>query len=100
MPRKVSSATTSPPKAMTSVLPRNAWTYGAAARIHGTNNFESNLIAALGALPSSRAEFARHDVRRRLVMAMVEANAVETTRAAANESFGEAGQGCVGVVAR
>ena len=36
MPRKVSSATTSPPKAMTKVLPRNAWMYGAAERIHWT----------------------------------------------------------------
>src|SRR5512141_1189681 len=37
MPRKVSSATTSPPNAMTNVLPRNAWMYGAAERIHWTN---------------------------------------------------------------
>src|SRR5436309_15599278 len=36
-PRNVSSATTSPPKAMTRVLPRNAWIYGAAERIHCTN---------------------------------------------------------------
>ena len=37
MPRNVSSATTSPPNAMTNVLPRNAWMYGAAERIHWTN---------------------------------------------------------------
>src|SRR2546422_2460932 len=37
MPRNESSATTSPPNAMTNVLPRNAWTYGAAARIQWTN---------------------------------------------------------------
>ena len=37
MPRNVSSATTSPPNAITNVLPRNAWTYGAAERIHCTN---------------------------------------------------------------
>ena len=36
MPRNVSSATTSPPNAMTKVLPRNAWMYGAAERIHWT----------------------------------------------------------------
>ena len=37
MPRNVSSATTSPPNAITNVLPRNAWMYGAARRIHWTN---------------------------------------------------------------
>ena len=37
MPRNVSSATTSPPNAMTNVRPRNAWMYGAAERIHWTN---------------------------------------------------------------
>src|SRR6478752_3762641 len=36
-PRNESSATTSPPKAMTNVLPRKACTYGAAARIQCTN---------------------------------------------------------------
>jgi hypothetical protein len=36
MPRNVSSATTSPPKAITNVLPRNACMYGAADRIHWT----------------------------------------------------------------
>src|SRR6478672_2568455 len=36
-PRNESSATTSPPNAMTNVLPRNACTYGAAARIQCTN---------------------------------------------------------------
>ncbi len=37
MPRNVSSATTSPPNAMTNVRPRKAWMYGAAERIHWTN---------------------------------------------------------------
>src|SRR4029450_11701155 len=37
MPRNESSATTSPPNAMTNALPRNACTYGAAARIQCTN---------------------------------------------------------------
>src|SRR6476660_2670499 len=37
MCRNVSSATTSPPNAMTKVRPRNAWMYGAAERIHWTN---------------------------------------------------------------
>src|SRR5581483_5511131 len=36
IPRKVSSATTSPPNAMTNVLSRKAWMYGAARRIHCT----------------------------------------------------------------
>src|SRR5437870_12693161 len=36
-PTKVASATASPPKAITRALPRNAWIYGAAERIHCTN---------------------------------------------------------------
>src|SRR5436190_9674103 len=95
-PRKVSSATTSPPKAMTIVLPRSAWIYGAAARIHGTNGLGSKRIPALGASSSSHAGGRRLARGRR--GSVIETNPVEFSRASADQRFGEACQRCVGVV--
>src|SRR5215470_16576193 len=91
-PRKVSSATTSPPNAMTTVLPRSAWTYGAAARIHGTNDLASNLIRARSVLRSGGRIAGGAGT-------VVEAYAVELAGPAADERFGETRQRSIGIVA-
>src|SRR5260370_33598223 len=71
--------------------------YGAAARIHGTNGLGSKRIAALWLSWSGRAGGRRGGDSGR-VGTVVEAHAIEMSRASADERFGEAGQRRIGVV--